>query len=221
MRPGKLALLVLATLLVHAHRSVADPARWESAIAAYEAADQDDPPRPGGIVFVGSSSIRLWTTLAGDFPDHNVINRGFGGSQLADSIAFLDRIVIPYRPSMIVLYAGANDINAGKPPQQVLADFRTLVEEVRERLPTVEIAFISIAGNPARWSQVDRVREANRLVAQFAQQTPGVRFIDVFTPMMGPDGLPKPDIFVDDRLHMNEKGYAIWREVVGAHLPRP
>ena len=119
--------LLLALALPGLHSRADEPtpdrfAKWEKEIAAFEASDREQPPKKGGIVFIGSSSIRLWKTLAEDFPRHNVLNRGFGGSEVEDSVHFADRIVIPYAPRMIVLYAGGNDINAGKSPDRVSAD---------------------------------------------------------------------------------------------------
>jgi lysophospholipase L1-like esterase len=187
-------------------------------IQAFEVSDKTNAPSLGGIVFVGSSSIRLWKTLNQDFPGHPVLNRGFGGSEIMDSIYFADRIIIPYRPRLVVLYAGANDINAGKAAEQVFGDFCALVAKIHAVLPQTRIAFISIAGNPARWAQVDRVREANRRIERYCATDLRLVFIDVFSHMLGPDGLPRPDLFVEDRLHLNEKGYAIWRELVKLHL---
>ncbi len=201
--------------------SVADPAKWQFDIAAFEAADAKEAPPKGGVVFVGSSSIRLWKTLARDFPEYQVLNRGFGGSELADSVAFAERIIFPHEPRMVVLYAGGNDINNGKSAQQVFADFQLFVAKLRGRLPEVEVAYISIAGNPARWAQVEKVKEANRLIEEFAKQTKGVRFINVFSQMLGTDGLPKAEIFVADKLHMNAEGYKIWVEVVRPFLAKP
>lgn len=193
---------------------------FEKEILAFEARDKTNPPPKGAVLFIGSSSIRLWKTLTQDFPQYHVLNRGFGGSQVSDSIHFTDRIVLPYEPSVIVLYAGGNDINAKKSPETVAADFKTFVAGVRAKLPKVKIAYIAIAGNPARWSQVDKVREANRLIRDYTATQDGLSFIDVFPHMMGDDGTPKPDIFVADRLHMNEKGYVIWKGVVGGHLAK-
>lgn len=192
--------------------------KWEKDIRAFEAKDRENPPPAGGVVFVGSSSIRMWKTLAEDFPDHRVLNRGFGGSRIADSIYFADRIVTKYRPRMVVLYAGANDISQGKSPVQVLGDFRAFVAKVHTPLPEARIGFIAIAGNPKRWEQVARVREANRLVRDYCGTDDRLIFYDVFSAMLGEDGLPKPDIFLPDRLHMNEKGYAIWTELIGPSL---
>jgi lysophospholipase L1-like esterase len=119
------------------------------------------------------------------------------------------------------MYAGGNDINAGATPEQVAERFRTFVETVRKTLPSTRIAYISIAGNPARWAQVDRVRKANQLIEAYTKATPNMAFIDVFNPMLGPDGQPRPEIFVDDRLHMNDNGYRIWTRVVGPYLAKP
>jgi lysophospholipase L1-like esterase len=192
--------------------------RWDKDIAAFETQDKTNPPPKGAILFIGSSSIRLWKTLAEDLPEHKVINRGFGGSQIADSVHFVDRMVVPYQPKRIVMYAGGNDINGGKTPEQVASDFKAFVARVHAKLPETKIAYISIAGNPARWAQVERVKAANELIREFTTTDKRLSFIDVFPHMLGKDGMPLPDIFVDDRLHMNEKGYAIWKRVVGAAL---
>jgi lysophospholipase L1-like esterase len=192
--------------------------RWDKDIAAFEAQDRTNPPPKGAILFIGSSSIRLWKTLAQDLPEHTVINRGFGGSQIADSVHFVDRMVVPYQPKRIVMYAGGNDINGGKTPEQVASDFKAFVARVHTKLPDTKIAYISIAPNPARWAQVERVKAANELIRGFTKTDKRLQFIDVFPHMLGADGMPLPDIFVDDHLHMNEKGYAIWKRVVSAAL---
>jgi len=214
-----LPLLVSAAPRLHAEPSFDPFAKWEKAIAAFEEKDRQNPPPKGGIVFIGSSSIVKWTTLAQDFPHHQVLNRGFGGSQLADSVHFADRIVIPYEPRMVVLYAGSNDINAGKTPGQVFVDFQAFVAAIRAKLPKTEIAYISIAGNPARWAQVEQVKQANVLIESYIKNQTGMKFIDVFPRMLGSDGQPRPEIFVQDQLHMNAEGYKLWTEVVGPYLP--
>ena len=226
--PFLIALFAVTTAFAEtkpaeAPKPVADKpvSKWEKEIAAFEAKDKENPPKKGGIVFTGSSSIRLWKTLEEDFPKHNVINRGFGGSEISDSVQFADRIIFPYEPRMIVLYAGGNDINSKKTPDQVVGDFRAFVTKVRSKLPDVEIAYISIAGNPKRWAQVEQVKEVNRRIEEITKQEKNLKFINVFPAMMGPDGTPKPDIFVADNLHMNPKGYAIWKEVVLPFLGEP
>jgi lysophospholipase L1-like esterase len=191
--------------------------RWEKDMAAFDAADAKQAPARGGIVFVGSSSIRMWSSLAKDFPDRKVLNRGFGGSQLADAVHHAERAILRYQPRQVVIYAGGNDLNAKKTPAIVYGDFVALVTKIRATLPQARIAYISIAGNPARWAQVEQVKQINALIAAYCRRH-GHDYIDVFNPMLGPDGLPLPDIFLKDRLHMNEKGYAIWREVVRPYL---
>lgn len=189
-------------------------------INAFTASDATNPPPRNATLFVGSSSIRLWKTLKEDFPDFTVINRGFGGSQIIDSVNYADRIVHPYAPRHIVMYAGGNDINAKKSPQQVFADFKAFVAKVHAERPRTKISYISIAPNPARWSQIKDVREANRLIEEFTRTDARLAFIDTFSHMLGADGQPLPDIYVSDRLHMNPKGYLIWKDVVGRHLRR-
>jgi lysophospholipase L1-like esterase len=222
----RLALALLATAIlpglwaVPAARAQSAASRFQSEIEAFEQSDRTNPPPRGAILFIGSSSIRLWKTLAQDFPRHRVINRGFGGSQIIDSVNYVDRIVFPYQPELIVFYAGGNDINDGKSPEQVFANYKTFVTRVQTRLPATRIAYISIAPNPARWAQVEKVRQANHLIETYAHQQPGLAFINVFPRMLGTDGLPRPEIFGPDRLHMNEKGYALWKEIVGPALER-
>lgn len=208
------APFVLALLLLAVHGAHGQTNRWDAEIAAFEAQDRTNPPPKNAILFIGSSSIRLWKTLAQDFPEHKVINRGFGGSQIADSVHFAGCIVVPYKPKMVVIYAGGNDINSGKTPEQVASDFKAFVQRVHAKLPETRVAYISIAPNPARWAQVDRVRSANELIGAFTKTNAKLTFIDVFPHMLGDDGHPRPEIFVEDRLHMNEKGYALWTKLM-------
>lgn len=195
------------------------PQKWEKEIAAFESRDAEYPPEKGGIVFAGSSSIRLWKTLAEDFPNHRVLNRGFGGSQLSDLAYFAERLILAYTPRMVFVYSGGNDINAGKTAEQVFEAFRELVGKIRACQPETPIAYISIAGNPKRWAQVAEVIRANALIEIFTKQNEKLLFIDVFHSMLGSDGLPKPEIFVADRLHMNAAGYEIWRQTLSPYLP--
>ena len=195
-----------------------DPIRWEKDIQQFEASDKTNSPPKNAILFIGSSSIKRWTTLAEDFPKNKVINRGFGGSHLNDSVFYFDRIVAPYKPKMIVLYAGGNDINAGKTPEQVFSAFKGFVAKTHQALPKTRVAYISIAPNPARWSQVEQVKAANKMIETFIKQDSKLIFIDVFPEMLGADAKPKPDIFVKDNLHMNAKGYALWTSIVRPYL---
>jgi lysophospholipase L1-like esterase len=199
----------------------ADPspgAKWEKAIRAFEAVDKRSPPPAGAVLFIGSSSIRFWKSLPQDFPQYNVINRGFGGSHIADSTYFADRIVIPYRPSAIILHAGANDLSAGKTPQQVYADFRAFVDKVRSALPETPIAFLAINPTPARWAQADKQKETNRLIQSYIEGRKGLTFINQWDALLTPDGQPRPELHVADRLHPNAAGYKIRTELVNKYL---
>jgi lysophospholipase L1-like esterase len=196
--------------------------KWEPEIQQFEKSDQDNPPPRGAVLFVGSSSIRMWKTLAEDFPGIKAINRGFGGSEIADSTFYVDRIVTPYLPRMIVFYAGDNDLSDGKTPQQVLDDYKAFVSRVRIRLPSTRIAFISIKPSPARASIVDKMRQANALIRSYSSHDKSLLFVDVFTPMLGKDGNPRPELFGPDKLHMNRQGYELWKTVLAPFLsPTP
>lgn len=194
--------------------------RWEKEIRAFEASDKTNPPPQNANLFIGSSSIRKWTTLAEDFPDYKVINRGFGGSEMSDSVYFFDRIVAPYKPKKIVMYAGGNDIAAGKTPEEVFGAFTNFVAKAHEKLPKTRVAYISIAPNPARWAQVEKVKATNKLIEDFCKTNSKLAFINIFPAMLGDDGKPKPDIFLKDNLHMNAKGYAIWVPIVREFLKK-
>jgi lysophospholipase L1-like esterase len=191
-------------------------AKWEKEIRAFEASDRTNPPVKHGILFIGSSSIRLWKTLAKDFPGEPVINRGFGGSRIADSTALADRIIFPYEPRTIVFYAGDNDIAQGHTPEQVAADYKAFVDAVRSKLPGVRIAFISIKPSPLRWNLRDKIESANNQIA--AMKGDGLVFIDSYNAMLGADGKPRAEMFTSDHLHMNAAGYRLWTELVKAQL---
>ena len=194
-----------------------NPSKWTNAIAAYEMNDATNPPPHGCIVFSGSSYIRRWTTLAEDFPGLATVNRGFGGCQLADVCVYADRIIIPYAPREVVIYAGGNDIDAGKSPEVVYGDFVALMSKLRAALPQTKLVYISSPPSPKRWPQRNKIQKANDLIAAYCGKH-NIVFIDVFPLMLGADGLPKPDIYVADQLHINAKGYAIWRDAVAPAL---
>lgn len=185
-------------------------AYWNPAIAAFEAADRANPPPRDAVLFIGSSSIEHWKSVAADFPEVKVINRGFGGSEIGDSTWFADRIVAPYHPRAIVMYAGDNDIYYGHTPQRVRDDFATFVRKVRSFDPGVPVAFVAIKPSMARRSLLPQIRQANALVREYAAAQKGVSYIDVFTPMLGKDGQPQQKWFGPDGLHMNRRGYELW-----------
>jgi len=209
LRSGVAAQMILSALIASVSAEPPAVNRFEKEIAAYEAADIIQPPAPGGILFTGASSIRLWKTMEQDFPGLPVLNRGFGGSQLSDSINFIDRITLRYRPTMIVIQAGGNDLNAGKSPEDVLADFRTYVERTRATLPEVKIIFLNIGPSPKRWEQREKQRQANQLVLDYINKGINLYYVDLWPDSIGSDGLPKPELYVDDQLHPSPAGFVM------------
>ena len=193
--------------------------RWDQSIAAFDAADRGHTPPPGGIVFVGSSSIRLWNHLEDDFrAPPVVINRGFGGSKMSDCTRYLSRLVIPYKPRLVLVYAGDNDLAEGKSPQEIFQSFVKFVEGVHRELPATLIAYISVKPSPARAMLIPKARETNRLILQYINAGQNLDFIDVFTPMLDADGRPRAELFRADALHLNNTGYALWKSIIGPHV---
>ena len=192
--------------------------RSEAEIRAFEAADRAAPPAPGGIVFFGSSSIRLWRSLATDFPGLALVNRGFGGSTMPEATHYLPRVVLSHRPRTIVLYEGDNDLTFGWGPQRVAAEYVRFVQAVRDSLPGTRIVFMSVKPSPSRWHLADQQRAVNRIVREIAARDTLQTFVDVFTPMLGANGRPRPELFLADSLHMTPAGYAVWRERLAPHL---
>jgi lysophospholipase L1-like esterase len=212
------ALSLLSICLAAAPTTQPKPDRFEKDIAAFEAADQKAPPPKDAVMFLGSSSIKRWTSLANDFPGTPVINRGFGGSIVSESVHYAPRIVVPLRPRMIVFYAAENDLPLGHSPKQIMGDVRALVEIIHRDLPETRMLIISIKPSPIRWQFADQMRELNVLLREYVATDPKLDFVDVFTPMLKPDGQPREELFGPDRLHMNKDGYAIWTKLVAPRI---
>jgi len=214
-------LLILTTSRVSLTAANAhDFGKWEKEIAAYEQMDRTNPPPADALLFIGSSTIRLWKTLAQDFPGHQVINRGFGGSEIVDSTHFADRVILPYKPRMVLLRAGGNDLNAGKSPEQVFADFKEFVAKIHSKLPRTEIVFISLSPSIARWKQADKEKAVNTMIEEYIRQTPRLKYIETYPMPLGADGQPRAELFVADKLHFNAEGYKLLAEIVRPHLPK-
>lgn len=201
-----------------AAQTPADSGRFESEIAAFERRDRESPPEPGGVLFVGSSSIRMWCMLGQDFPALRPLNRGFGGSRMDDLLHYAERVVLPYRPRLVVVYEGDNDLAAGRTPAQVHETFRRFSALVRERLPETRVVYVAVKPSPARAQLTPSIRALNRLLRRDAAADPRVDFADVFTPMLRRDGRPRPELFGADGLHMNSAGYAVWRAALAPVL---
>jgi lysophospholipase L1-like esterase len=192
---------------------------WQSEIAAFAAVDRLDPAPADAVLFVGSSSIRLWHTLAADFPELPTINRGFGGSEIADSVYFAEQLIGPYRPRAIVMYAGGNDLADGKSPGQVRDAFGAFVTQARRWAGEVPFAYLSIKPNLSRRRQLSRIRQANAMIRACAEER-GVDYLDIHRRMLGADGEADPRWFDDDGLHLNAEGYALWTGMVRDWLAR-
>lgn len=197
-----------------AHLHTSEYTRWKAAIEAFERRDQKSLPPPNAIVFVGSSSIRGWKSLKQDFPQTDVLNRGFGGSQMIDSLLYAERIVIRYRPRGVVVYAGDNDIAAGKSAERVAADFSRFVATVHARLPETRIGFIAIKPSLRRWALWPAMRRANARIADYASRRPHVDYLDIAAPMLSKEGTPREELFVKDGLHLTPQGYRVWTSVL-------
>jgi lysophospholipase L1-like esterase len=213
------SLLVLVALLgLHTQEHKAE--KWEKDIASFEEKDKASPPPTNEIVFVGSSSIRLWKS-AEAFPDLKVINRGFGGSEMGDAARYAERIVLPYKPRIVVVFAGGNDINAGKSPEQVADAFKSLVGKIHAALPKTKVYYISLFPNVKRRAQDEKCVKANELIQAYTKTDERLGYIDTASKMRAADGGPRPELLRDDGLHMNDDGYRIWNEIVGAVLRKP
>ncbi len=204
-----ISLLLLSTTFAQ------DPndafAKWERSIAAFEAADKKSPPPTDPILFVGSSSIRMWD-LDPFFPKFKKINRGFGGSTIADSIHFFDRLIKPYQPQVILLYAGDNDIAKGLSPEQVFADFKTLTAKLEKSLPGTPLIYIAIKPSISRKKLWPQMKKANDLIAAYCAQKSTLQFGDIASPMLEQN--LSPDLFKKDGLHLTEKGYELWKKAL-------
>ncbi|HEU5123237.1 MAG TPA: GDSL-type esterase/lipase family protein [Verrucomicrobiae bacterium] len=192
---------------------------WEKEISAFEKSDKTNPPPKHATLFIGSSTIRMWTTLAQDFPKREVINRGFGGCEIVDCTHFADRIVFPYEPRLIVFRAGGNDLWAGKSAEQVFADFKEFVATVHQRLPKTEIVFISWSPTVSRWSGVEKEKALNRLAAEYCLKTPRLKYIETSDLTLDEHGQPRADLLRADKLHLNAEGYKLLAERVRSQLP--
>lgn len=197
------------------------PLRWQKQMDAFAEKDSRSRYAKEGIVFVGSSSIRGWN-LNKWFPDLPVLNRGFGGSHIADSTHFLELLVLKHKPRCVVLYAGDNDIAKGLSTDQVVADYQGFVSKLYESLPDTRIVFVAIKPSLARWKLYPQMKEANDRIAAIAAADGRQTFLDIATKMTATEnGQPRSDIFKKDGLHLNEAGYEIWTALLMPHLKQP
>lgn len=193
-------------------------ARWRESLEAFAASDREHAPSTGGVVFVGSSSIRLWNDLEREFGTTGIVKRGFGGSRLSDCARYVSQLVLPYKPRYVVVYAGDNDLAEGASPMEVLASFDEFVHAVHEALPETRIAYVSIKPSPSREALMSKAIQANELIEKYAKTDKHLDYIDVYTKMLDEKGRPRADLFLADSLHLNAAGYAIWKSAIADRL---
>ncbi len=184
---------------------------WEKNIKAFELWDSKNSYPEDAVLFVGSSSIVMWKTRD-FFPELKVINRGFGGSQIAEVSYFADRIVYPYKPKAIVFYAGDNDIAKGKTAQRVFEDYKKFVKATHKKIPQTPIIFIGIKPSQSRWKLWGEMKEANMMIKDFSAVDENLFYFDSATPLLGDDGRPKSELFKADQLHLSKEGYKLWTD---------
>ena len=187
-------------------------------ILAFEKADQVERPPTGAVLFVGSSTIRLWETLKEDFAPVPVINRGFGGSEVTDLIGYLGRVILPYRPRLMVVYSGDNDLTRGKSPETVFADYQQFIALVQQHLPQTRIILVSTKPSPARAELIPDVQKLNAFLQEFVLSDDRLAYVDIYSAMIDDAGSPRAELFTDDGLHMNSAGYQLWKERIQPFL---
>lgn len=215
----KTVLFLVAFLLPIASID-AQEARFYNDIQQFKKQDSISFPPKNGILLVGSSSFTKWKDVQSYFPKYTIINRGFGGSVLPDVIRYANDIIIPYHPKQVMIYCGDNDLASSDTitPEIVTRRFKQLFYIIRGKLPAATISFVSIKPSPSRYHLKSKMIETNMMIQKFLKSQKNTSFIDVFNPMLLPDGRPTPSLFVSDSLHMNEKGYAIWKKAIRPHL---
>jgi lysophospholipase L1-like esterase len=187
-----------------------DPTRFQGEIDAFNQWDAKNSTPANAILFVGSSSIRMWPTHTG-FPEFPVINRGFGGAHISDVLHFYRTVIKKYQARIIVFYAGDNDVAAGKPVEQVLEDYRQLVDLIKKDNPDGKLVYLPIKPSISRWNFWETMRDVNNRIKAFNQADPNLYYLDLATPMIGASGRPKETLFIEDGLHLNAEGYALWQ----------
>lgn len=193
-----------------------DPNAWESSILQFEKEERNSPSITNGILFIGSSTFTLWKTLEKDMTPLKVVNRGFGGSRIADISRYYNRLVLPYTPKAVVLFAGTNDISGKKPAtaQEVFQGYLSFIQHVRKTLPKTQIYYVAITPTPFRWKYWEIAREVNKLIREYTEENVNLHFIDPTTKFLGSDGKPIRTLFRFDKLHPNEKGYRLLTETI-------
>lgn len=213
----KYYLLALTIILLIGQITSQDPHRFDEEINVF-LEDDKTIDRENLIVFTGSSSVRIWSSLQTDFQGYNIINRGFGGSHMSDLLFFSDQLINQYQPDKVFIYEGDNDISAKESREDILKEAKALVDKIWSTSPETEIYFIAAKPSVARWNLREEYEQFNYALSLWTLLKTKVHFIDVWTPMINDQDEVMPDLFLGDNLHMNAKGYKIWAEVIGPYL---
>jgi lysophospholipase L1-like esterase len=212
--------LLLVCSIIIAEQCLAQPFAEE--IERFKKQDQLNAPPANAILFVGSSSFTKWTDVSNNFPGYIIINRGFGGSTLLDVIRYANDIIIPYHPKQVVIYCGDNDLASSDAvtPDSVFERFRVLFDLIRAHLPGENIVYVSIKPSPSRARLKEKMDQTNLLIKTYLSLNRNTAFVDVYHKMLNPDGTVMTDIFLEDNLHMNAKGYTIWQKAITPYLSK-
>ncbi len=196
-----------------------DPARFASAIAKFQVADAANPPPKGAIVCTGSSSMRMWhPRIKDDLPGLTLLPRGFGGSHYTDLIYHLEALVFKYQPRALLLYEGDNDANYGKTPERIFQDFKFLAEQCRKQFPDLRLYIIGAKPSIARWAIADQMQRSNAMIHDYCRANLGFTYIDVWSVLLDANGHPRPELFMEDKLHLNSAGYDRWTAAIAPVL---
>jgi lysophospholipase L1-like esterase len=209
-----LRIHILIFLLLIGVADDPDPLRFKSEIDQLASQENIRKNGPGGIMFLGSSSIRMWKSLQEDFTGYPVYNLGFGGSHTSDVLYYFETLVVPFKPILILFYEGDNDLASGKSPNHVFHDFRKFLELVDQELPGTRVGYISAKPSPSRWSLRQEYEKLNDKILSFSRKKNNLTFIDIFSPMVEKYGRPDPALYLEDSLHMTPKGYEIWEKKI-------
>jgi lysophospholipase L1-like esterase len=214
----KTALLTIFLLSLTSLTFAQDPARFQEEIDAIQEREYLVNARKETVVFTGSSSVRMWTNVQEYYTEVNAINTGFGGSEFSDLIHYRDELIFAFNPDRVFIYEGDNDVNSRKDTETILNDAKELISYIKKELPGIPVYLISPKPSIARWGLQEEYEQTNQALKEYASDTEDVAYIDVWNPMLNESGEPKSDIFIEDDLHMNEKGYDIWGEVIRPYL---
>jgi len=219
MRKIKFAVLLL--LVASLTNAQENPPFWDD-VQAFKHQDSIQMPPQHAILFVGSSSFTKWTDVQNYFPGYTILNRGFGGSSLPDVIRYENDVIFKYKPKQIVLYCGENDLAASDSvtAQMVFDRFKKLFSDIRKRFSNIPFVYISLKPSPSRWELREKMIAANNAIKNYLSKKKNTVFVDVYHKMLGPNGTPIKEIYVEDNLHMNAKGYGIWKKEIQPVLLR-